>query len=257
MLPTGFYSFKAGFDVQRQFSAAVIMPTIGRSTVIDAVTSIYKQVQVDRVQLLIGVDVANADFADLVQLLRQAPAHVDPYLFYPGYSTSARHGGLSPAFDRGNLRTILSYLANSRYLTYLDDDNWIAPNHLRSMLDATEGKEWCFSYRWFVEPKERVPLCVDTWESVGPGLGIFNDKFGGWTDPNTIMPDKLACEPVLRWWGLPIQGDTGAMSADRNVFNWLRHKSVPGQTNLATVYYAAQPQQVQVALKLINHARQS
>lgn len=58
------------------------------------------------------------------------------------------------------------------------------------------------------------------------------------------MIDKLSCDMVLRWWCHPIGGDSSAMSADRNVFNRLRQKSVPGETKLVGVFYTAQPHQV-------------
>lgn len=226
---------------QSPFDAAVIMPTIGRDSVLEAVASVYAQKNVARIQLLIGVDAPLGDFARLNELLESAPAHVTPCLFYPGFSTSVRHGGLHPARDGGSLRTVLSYLANARHVAYLDDDNWWAPEHLSSMLSTIQGRDWAFALRWFVHPESKQPVCIDDWESVGPGRGIFTQKFGGWVDPNCLMIDKLACEPVLRWWSIPLPGDTNAMSADRHVYHWLQKKSAPGETTIPSVYYAMQP----------------
>ena len=93
--------------------------------------------------------------------------------FYPGYSTSCRHGGLHPAWDGGVLRTLLSYLANSRYVAYLDDDNWWDGSHLESMRLALEGCEWAYARRWFIHPKSRRPICPDEWESIGPNRGTI------------------------------------------------------------------------------------
>lgn len=228
--------------LQSPFDVAVVMPTVGRDCILEAVSSVYAQENAGRIQLLIGVDVPLGDFTRLHELLEAAPRHVTPCLFYPGFSTSERHGGLHPARDGGMLRTTLSYLANARYIAYLDDDNWWSPNHLGSMLYAIQGREWAFALRWFVHPESRQPVCVDDWESVGPGRGVFVQKFGGWVDPNCLMIDKLACEPVLRWWGIPLPGDMSAMSADRHVYGWLQKKSAPGETHLTSVYYAMQPE---------------
>lgn len=249
MINPGFY--RAGeTEWQKPFDVAVVMTTIGRPTILEAIRSIYQQVGIERIQLLIGVDVPNSDFAGIDELFREAPSHVSIGFFYPGYSTSVRHGGIHKAFDGGAMRTMLSYLANARYLAYLDDDNWYAPNHLRSMLDCIPNHPWCFSLRWFVDPDSRQPICLDYWESIGPGKGIFNERWGGWTDPNTIMIDKMLCEDVLRWWSIPLQGDQSNLTADRHIFHWLNQSGLPGETNQATVFYVAQPHQVVQSRKL-------
>jgi hypothetical protein len=232
--------FGAPFDPARPFDVAVIMPTVGRPTALDAVVSVFAQSEALRIQLLIGVDVPLAPFSGLIAALESAPANVTTCLFYPGYSTSVRHGGLHPARDGGVLRTVLTYLANAQYVAYLDDDNWWAPNHLQSLLAAIAGKSWAFSHRWFVHPETRKVVCEDRWESVGPGKGVFRERFGGWVDPNCLMFDKLLCEPAIRWWSIPLPGDQKAMSADRNVYEFLQNSGPPGEVQGPTVFYAMQ-----------------
>ena len=239
-LSPGWHVYGKDASLQTPFDVAVVMPTIIRESILDAVSSIYAQEKVGRIQLLIGIDAPLGDFTRLQELLEAAPTHVTPCLLYPGYSTSVRHGGLHPARDGGALRTSLSYMANARYIAYLDDDNWWAPQHLHSMLNAINGRDWAFALRWFVHPDSRQPVCIDDWESAGPGQGCFVQKFGGWVDPNCLIIDKLACEPVLRLWGVPLPGDTSFLLSDRHVYDWLQRKSAPGASNLATVYYAMQ-----------------
>lgn len=240
LLP-GWRTFGKAKDCQTPFDVAVVMPTVGRHSLLDAVASVYAQQGGARIQLLIGVDTPQGDFGRLLKLLESAPAHVTPCLFYPGYSTSIRHGGLHPAYDGGAMRTLLSYLANAPRLAYLDDDNWWEPTHLHSLQTAIAGRDWAFALRWFVHPDSRQPVCVDSWESVGPGRGVFAQKFGGWVDPNCLMIDKLKCEPVLRWWSIPLPGDRNSLSADRHVFHWLNLKSKPGETGQTSVFYTMQP----------------
>ncbi|MES2013552.1 MAG: glycosyltransferase [Pseudomonadota bacterium] len=239
-LTAGWHVYGNNTNIQNGFDVAVVMPTVGRDSVIAAVNSVFAQDNVGRIQLLIGVDVMLGDLARLQELLSVAPDHVTPCLFCPGYSTSVRHGGVHPAHDGGALRTILSYLANARYVAYLDDDNWWAPSHLSSMLKAIVNKEWAFALRWFVHPESLQPVSVDDWESTGPGRGNFVKRFGGWVDPNCLMIDKLACEPVLRLWSNPLPGDKSLLLSDRHVYDWLQRKSKPGETDLATVYYVMQ-----------------
>ncbi|MES2877930.1 MAG: glycosyltransferase [Pseudomonadota bacterium] len=241
-LASGWHVYGRNQNLQTPFDTAVVMPTVGRDSIVDAVASVYAQEGVGRIQLLIGVDAPRGDFTRLQELLEAAPDHVTPCLFYPGFSTSVRHGGLHPARDGGALRTTLSYLANARYIAYLDDDNWWGPSHVRLLLAAIQGRDWAFATRWFVHPDSRQPVCLDDWESVGPGRGEFAKKFGGWVDPNCLMLDKLACEPALRWWCIPLPGDNNAMSADRHVYDWLQRKSAPGESPAASVFYAMQPE---------------
>ncbi len=237
----GWHIFGKAADIQKPFDVAVVMPTVGRSTILDAVRSVFSQARSIRTQLLIGIDAIEGDLSTLYALLEKTPEHVTACLFYPGYSTSVRHGGLHPARDGGTLRSSLTYLANARYVAYLDDDNWWHEDHLQHLLAAIRGKDSAFSLRWFVHPETRKPVCEDKWESVGPGLGIFQEKFGGWVDPNCLMLDKLACEAAIRWWSNPLKGDPKAMSADRNVYDFLQRQGEPGRTNVPTVYYALQP----------------
>jgi hypothetical protein len=227
-------------DQQPPFEVAVVMPTVGRAAILDAVRSVYAQEGLARIQLLIGVDSPLGSLEPLMSLLDAPPEHVTPCLFYPGYSTSVRHGGVHPTTDGGSLRTTLSYLANARHVAYLDDDNVWAPNHLRRLVDAVQGRLWAFSLRWFVHPHSRRVICVDDWESVGPGRGVFASNFGGWVDPNCLLIDKLGCEAVLRCWSVPL--GAYALGADRNVFKALREVGVPGETAAPSVYYVIQEQ---------------
>lgn len=232
--------FGPKYDPSWPFDVAVVTPTVGRSTVLDAVASVFAQAETLRIQLLIGVDAPIAPFGDLIRRLESGPPNVTSYLFYPGYSTSVRHGGLHPARDGGVLRSVLTYLANAQYVAYLDDDNWWDAEHLQSLLGAIAGKSWAFSHRWFIHPVTRKVVCEDTWESVGPGKGLFRERFGGWVDPNCLLLDKMSCEPVIRWWSIPLAGDAKAMSADRNVYDFLQKHGPPGEVPRPTVFYAMQ-----------------
>lgn len=223
------------------YQVAVVIPTILRPSLRQAVQSVFAQRLAGPGQLLIGVDRVLGDPKILDEIRAMRPANWTVDVFDPGYSTSIRHGGLHPAKDGGALRTILSYAANSRYVAYLDDDNAWTHDHLPSLLAAIGGYDWAYSARWFADPITLEPLCMDNWESVGPDRGVFREKLGGFVDPNTLLIDKLACEPVLRWWAIPVQGDPKGMSADRNVFNQLKARYRGVATNRPTCVYRLNP----------------
>jgi hypothetical protein len=226
-------------DLQTPFDVAVVMPTVLRPSLMRAASSVFAQDFAGRIQLLIGIDAAAGDPAILDRLAQDCPPQVALTLCDPGYSTSVRHGGLYPNRFSGALRTILSYAANSRYVAYLDDDNWWAPDHLATLAAAMADADWAWSSRWFVEASTDEPICIDDWESVGPDAGIFVEKFGGFVDPSSLMVDKFSAHDVLPFWSLsPFEDGSGE---DRLIFAGLKGALRGRPTGKASSYYTINP----------------
>ena len=230
-------------DLQPPADAAVVLQTVIRPSVVRAIESVYAQRDIRRVHLLVGVDVAIGDRQTLMDVLVKAPDHVFVTVFDPEYSTSARHGGVHSNHFGGSLRTLLTFAANSRYIAYLDDDDWYAPDHLASLrksIDEVQDRAWAFTRRWFVNPYNLDPMCVDTSENVGPNAGLYAQQ-GGFAYACSLMLDKIACSPILHLWsqaGRP-QGD----AEDRVVFAALcRHLPRYGDTGKPTVYHVIKPE---------------
>lgn len=221
--------------IQKPFDAAVVIPTTCRSSLVRAVHSVFHQIGVQRVHTLIGVDAVRGDDAVIDEILDTRPALHAVTVLNLGYSTSIRHGGFYATIDGGALRTILTYAANSRYVCYLDDDNWFGETHIAQLLTAIQGRDWAFSLRWYVDPETNEPLAIDRWESVGPGAGVFKLRFGGFVDPNCLMIDKVRCADVPPLWSVPLLPRTP--TADRTVFEALRQRSAFASTGEATSYY--------------------
>lgn len=249
----------AGSDRQTPFDVAVVMPSIVKPGLRRAIESVFAQSFGGTIQMLIGIDKAAGDPAVIAATCENRPKNCVVTVFDPGYSTSDRHGGLYPSHDGGALRTILSFAANSRYIAYLDDDNWWHADHLASLLAVIDGFDWAFSLRWLMDPETFEPLCIDDWESVGPALGVYAEKFGGFVDPNCLMIDKLACGPLLHWWTTPLPNDSKRMSADRYVFNALRTSHPVAWTGRATTFYVMDPDDVvhKARLNRIRHKRKA
>lgn len=242
-------------DRQRPFDVAVVMPTLLRPSLARAAASVFAQDLPGRIQLLIGIDLAEGERAQLAALAAACPSHIALDVLDLGYSTSVAHGGLYPNRCSGSLRTILSYAANSRYLAYLDDDNWWAPDHLSTLAAAIGERDWSWSQRWFVEPDAPAePIAIDRWESVGPGAGLYAERYGGFVDPSSLMLDKLACHGVLPLWSLAAYPD--GRGEDRLVFAELKSRPQRG-TGQATSFYrmsARDPQHV-TRLRLMRQQR--
>jgi hypothetical protein len=213
------------------------MPTIVRDSLIESTASVFTQNYSGCIQLLIGVDICKGDADILNQILKNAPEHVTVTLVEPGYSTSTRHNGVHSAQDGGALRTILSFLANSRYVAYLDDDNSWHPDHLTHLRKAIRGVEWTCSLRWLVDEDSLKKLAIDRWHSVGIGKSLLEGFEDGFADPNTLMIDKLACASLLHLWSVEVEGGSDLSGADRRFFRSLQKYKSHRPSDKATVYY--------------------
>jgi hypothetical protein len=210
---------KVSGNMQIPADVAVVVQTVLRPSLLRAVRSVFAQDHAGRIQVLIGIDFPQGDRALLDALARECPQNVTLTLVDLGYSTSIRHGGFYCNYYGGALRTILSYAANSRYVAYLDDDDWWGRKHLSGLLAAIRDKEWAFSYRWLVDRDTEWPICRDEWDARGPGADINQERFGGFINPSCLMLDKGACHFVLPLWSLSPFTDGGG--EDRLVFREL------------------------------------
>ncbi|HET6308351.1 MAG TPA: glycosyltransferase family 2 protein [Rhodopila sp.] len=231
----GFLRTYADTDLQPPMDAAVVIPTVLRPSLTQALHSVFAQDFPGRIHILVGIDAPRGDLAQIDAACAARPPNCAVQVFWPGYSTAVRNGGLTPPGDGGALRCILTYLANSPYVAYLDDDNWWDPAHLTQMRQAIDDADWAFALRWFVHPVTRRPVCVDTWESLGPDQGLFKETFGGFVDPSCLMINKVTCPLVAPHWNFPLAQDP--MSADRNVFAFLKQRHRPHGTGNPTVFY--------------------
>ena len=229
-----------GFDLQEPFDVTVLITTILRPTLKDALLSVFRQTHPGRIQIMLGVDKALGDRGVLEAALKHRPPNQVVTLLEPGYSTSMRHGGVHANPWGGALPAVMGYLANSRYIAPLADDNWMHEQHLSRLLAAIGDRDWAFSMRWYVDDATRKPLCVDLWESVGPSKGVYAETFGGFVDPNCMLIDKVRCEPVLALRSRTFMSLVGAAPSDRGVFAELRRRPWVC-TGQPTSYYTIQP----------------
>jgi hypothetical protein len=226
---------------QRPADVAVVVPTILRPSLLKAARSVYAQEFAGRIQLLVGVDVAEGDPSVLEALRADCPRDVALTVLDLGYSTSTRHGGLHSNHNGGALRTILSFAANAPRVAYLDDNDWWGRDHLAGLCATLEaGHDWAFSLRWIVDPATGWPVCPDQWDSVGPGRGSDQARFGGFCSPSTLMLDKRACARMLHLWSeAPFADGSGE---DRLVFDALSKGFKGAGSGLHTAFTTLSPQ---------------
>ena len=217
-------------DAQAPADVAVVIPTVLRPCIADAIGSVYRQSYSGRIQILIGVDKARGSPEHLEAVLASRPPHVSAIVLSLPFSTSLQHGGLHPAKDGGSLRSMLSFMANSRYVAYLDDDNTWEPDHLESLLEAVRGKAWAHSLRLLIDERTGAELAVDRWDSVGVNRGRFA-KDGGLVDPSCLLVDKVRVSRALGRWS-----EGPGWESDRAFFAAIKD-AAHGRVDRATTRY--------------------
>lgn len=69
-----------------------------------------------------------------------------------------------------------SFLVNADVICYLDEDNFLEPNHVETVVKKLEeGNDWVYSLRKVVD-KDGKFLCEDNCESLGKWPVYFNDE---------------------------------------------------------------------------------
>lgn len=214
-LPLGRY-YPDTAPPQTPSDVGVVMPSLLRAELPRALRSIYDQDFKGRIQVAIGVDVAQGRLEDFEAVFVERPDNVSIIMLTLPFSTSARHGGVHHALDGGSLRSILGYAINAPHLAFLDDDNSYLPNHIALLHGAIQDRVWASGQRMLVDEVTEEHLGVDTWDSVGPGNGRFKEM-GGFIDTNCLMVDKLRIGSALGNWSHAGAGQPG-LTADRTFF---------------------------------------
>jgi glycosyltransferase involved in cell wall biosynthesis len=130
----------------------------------------------------------------------------------------------------GGIVAASAYLVQEDLICWLDDDNWIEPDHIETLLAAKGDNPYAYSLRKLVEP-DGTFFDYDDFES----LGIHS----GFIDLNCYLMDRqLAVQLAPLWY--KTTGDL--MVGDRYVYDCLRGNSLPyGETGKYTVNYRLNP----------------
>ena len=229
------------------FDFAVIIPTVLRPDLLRAARSVIEQDVDGSINLMVGIDhrLGDPGVLDLVRRLERPNRRVT--IIDPGYSTAKPRGGLYSNRHGGSLRTALSFIANAPRLAFLDDDNWHAPNHLSTLAAAIESKAWAFSLRWFCDSRTGEPLAIDHIESVGPGKGVHQKRYGGFCNTSTMMLDAHATHERLPRWSHGTAQD--GRGPDRSIFAALLDLPY-GETGQGTAYYWMQHSDINHGVRL-------
>jgi glycosyltransferase involved in cell wall biosynthesis len=107
-----------------------------------------------------------------------------------------------------------SFLVNADVICYLDEDNWIEPNHVEKLVQVlNEGNDWAYSLRKIYD-KESNYLCEDNCESLGKWPVYFNDETFHIDTSSFAVRRDVATSIGHAWYG--------QWGADRQFFSYLK-----------------------------------
>ena len=93
----------------------------------------------------------------------------------------------------------MPYLVNSDYVIFLDEDNYIEPTHIESLVKVAENNDWAFSLRQIVD-KEGKYICNDDCENLGKWPTCLSEKELFVDVGAYFLPTKIAVQVSPIWY---------------------------------------------------------
>jgi len=144
------------------------------------------------------------------------------YIFFDGDGVSKSEICERAFFEESGLRTITtialkenigkgwyghrvyaacSFLVNADVICYLDEDNWIEPNHVESLIKVIEsGHDWAYSLRKIYD-KDGNPICEDNCESLGKWPVFFDPNVNHIDTSSFAIKRDVAVRIGHAWYG--------------------------------------------------------
>jgi glycosyltransferase involved in cell wall biosynthesis len=141
---------------------AVVTPTIGSDYLSQCIYSVDKQTY---------PDVTHYIFADGVDNFDKVAKQIEG-------ATKVKKIALEENVGKGwyghRVYAACSFLVNADVICYLDEDNWIEPEHIQKMVEKIQaGNDWVYSLRKIFD-KDGQFICEDNCESLGKWPVYFN-----------------------------------------------------------------------------------
>jgi glycosyltransferase involved in cell wall biosynthesis len=169
---------------------AIITPTIGTKHLKQNVDSVAKQTYKNLKHIVV---------CDGPQYEKEVFDIVEPYAYDHIKIINLPENTGSDGYNGHRIYGSIPFLIDADYFIFLDEDNWIEPNHVESLINAVKGYDWAFSLRKIVDQDGKY-ICNDDCES----LGLWHTCLSAnefFVDVNCyFMPKKLAIQTAPIWY---------------------------------------------------------
>ena len=194
-------------------SVTVITPTTCRPSVIQAIQSVKNQTY-DKVTHFIVFD-GPEQFSDKIY------DHIRPkdFALVLPENTGANN------FNGHRIYAAVSYLINTDYVAFLDEDNWYEPNHIESLVTAVQPNShrdgWAWARRNIVDELGNF-ICKDECESLGSDRNVFctETKSDYLVDVSCFFMNIRQAISVSPFWYRKARAEN-TMPADRSITRFL------------------------------------
>jgi hypothetical protein len=174
--------------MQTNVSVAVITPTVGTKHLDKNLWSVSNQ-SYDKIKHYVVIDGPN--FKDDTE--RILDSYNNKFVLQLPENTGANN------YNGHRIYGSVPFLVDADYVIFLDEDNWIEPNHVETLVDKVKHYDWVFSLRKIIN-QDGEYICNDDCESLGlwPTVLHENEYF---VDVGCyFLPKKLAIDTSRIWY---------------------------------------------------------
>ena len=143
-------------------SATVIIPTTGSPEVIEAIKSVLDQTYDTKCYVVCDGPEFTYTVKNMLRWVEKHPNFRNVKLCNLPINVGAN------GFYGHRVYAAFTHLIDTEYVLYLDQDNWLKPNHVESCINTIKSKnlDWCYSLR-DIYKKDGTYICHDDCESLG------------------------------------------------------------------------------------------
>jgi glycosyltransferase involved in cell wall biosynthesis len=136
---------------------AIITPTIGTKHLEKNLESVSKQTYMSFKHIIV---------CDGPQYQDKVYDIVKPYAYNNVKVINLPENTGADGYNGHRIYGSAPFLIDADYFIFLDEDNWIEPNHVESLVNTVKGYDWVFSLRKIIDQDGKY-ICNDDCESLG------------------------------------------------------------------------------------------
>ena len=204
----------------------VITATTGSEYLRDNIRSVASQTYHD-VQHLVVVD-GEHHLDKVAQILQQEKNNVD--LVVLPYATGIDQ------YNGHKIYGAFTHIAKGDYICYLDEDNWLEPDHVESLMETVGDNQWAATLRKIVDHDGKF-ICNDDCESLCNWESVIRDYF---VDVNCFFFSKPLALQLSPIWYRRARHPDDQPEVDRALTNALKDNKIEcNVTGMYSVNYRA------------------